>query len=102
MALGGMKSPLDYDYYDILSAFQKSIRGSDVDASLHYLARLLATDNLESIIRRLLVIVYEDVGLANPGLGPKVVAACEAAVKIGLPEAEISACSSRNRHCLIA
>ena len=88
MALGGMKSPLDYDYYDILSAFQKSIRGSDVDASLHYLARLLATDNLESIIRRLLVIVYEDVGLANPGLGPKVVAACEAAVKIGLPEAK--------------
>lgn len=88
-ALGGMKYPLGQnDYYDILSAFQKSIRGSDVDASLHYLTRLLALNDLESIIRRLLVIVYEDVGLANPGLGPKVLAACDAALKVGFPEAK--------------
>lgn len=76
------------DFYDILSAFQKSIRGSDVDASLHYLTRLLATGDLPSIVRRLFVIVYEDIGLANPNLGPKIVAACEAALKVGLPEAK--------------
>lgn len=88
-ALAGMKHPLGQnDYYDILSAFQKAIRGSDVNASLHYLTRLLALNDLESIVRRLLVIVYEDVGLANPNLGPKVLAACEAAIKVGLPEAK--------------
>ncbi len=77
------------DYYDILSAFQKSIRGSDVDASLHYLARLITFGDLTSIIRRLQVIVYEDVGLANPILGAKVHAACETALKLGLPEGRI-------------
>ena len=76
-------------YYDMLSAFQKSIRGSDVDASLHYLARLIVTGDLESIFRRMSVIVYEDIGLANPSMGPKVMAAIEAARLVGLPEARI-------------
>ena len=76
-------------YYDMLSAFQKSIRGSDVDASLHYLARLIVTGDLESIFRRMSVIVYEDIGLANPSMGPKVMAAFEAARLVGLPEARI-------------
>ena len=76
-------------YYDMLSAFQKSIRGSDVDAALHYLARLIVTGDLESIFRRMSVIVYEDIGLANPSMGPKVMAAIEAARLVGLPEARI-------------
>ncbi len=76
-------------YYDMLSAFQKSIRGSDVDASLHYLARLITLGDLDSIFRRMSVIAYEDIGLANPSIGPKVMAAIEAAKLVGLPEARI-------------
>lgn len=76
-------------YYDVLSAFQKSIRGSDVNASIHYLARLLESGDLEAIARRLSVIVYEDIGLANPSMGPRVMAAIEAALRVGLPEARI-------------
>ena len=76
-------------YYDVLSAFQKSIRGSDVDASLHYLARLIMQGDLESIYRRMSVIAYEDIGLANPTIGPKVEAAISAAERVGLPEARI-------------
>lgn len=76
-------------YYDTLSGLQKSIRGSDVDAALHYLAKLLASDDLLSLTRRLQVIAYEDVGLANPNIGPRVVAACQAALDLGLPEARI-------------
>lgn len=76
-------------YYDVLSAFQKSIRGSDVDASLHYLARLIAAGDLDSIYRRMSVIAYEDIGLANPSIGPKVMAAIEASELVGLPEARI-------------
>ena len=76
-------------HYDLLSAFQKSIRGSDVDASLHYLARLLEIGDLESIFRRMSVIVYEDIGLANPSMGPKVDAAIHACERVGLPEAII-------------
>ncbi len=76
-------------YYDMLSAFQKSIRGSDVDASLHYLARLITIGDLDSIFRRMSVIAYEDIGLANPSIGPKVMAAIEAAKLVGLPEARI-------------
>ena len=76
-------------YYDMLSAFQKSIRGSDVDASLHYLARLITIGDLDSIFRRMAVIAYEDIGLANPSIGPKVMAAIEAAKLVGLPEARI-------------
>lgn len=76
-------------HYDVLSAFQKSIRGSDVDASLHYLARLIAAGDLDSIYRRMSVIAYEDIGLANPLIGPKVMAAIHAAELVGLPEARI-------------
>ena len=76
-------------HYDVLSAFQKSIRGSDVDASLHYLARLIEEGDLDSIFRRMSVIAYEDIGLANPSIGPKVMAAIEAAKLVGLPEARI-------------
>lgn len=90
-ALGDKSLSLDdgNDYYDILSAFQKSLRGSDVQASLHYLSRLILLEDMDSIIRRLLVTVYEDVGLANPNLGPRVLAACETAKKVGFPEARI-------------
>ena len=76
-------------YYDVLSAFQKSIRGSDVDASIHYLARLIAAGDLDSIYRRMSVIAYEDIGLANPSIGPKVMAAIQASELVGLPEARI-------------
>lgn len=76
-------------HYDVLSAFQKSIRGSDVDASLHYLARLIEAGDLDSIYRRMSVICYEDIGLANPSMGPKVMAAIHACELVGLPEARI-------------
>ena len=76
-------------YYNVISAFQKSIRGSDVHASLHYLARLIDAGDLDIIVRRLSVIVYEDIGLANPSMGPKVDAAINSALRLGLPEARI-------------
>ena len=76
-------------HYDVLSGLQKSIRGSDVDASLHYLERLIAEGDLDSIYRRLSVIAYEDIGLANPAMGPKVLAAIHARELVGLPEARI-------------
>ncbi|GIO21823.1 replication-associated recombination protein A [Oceanobacillus sp. J11TS1] len=76
-------------HYDVLSAFQKSIRGSDVDAALHYLGRLIEAGDLDSIARRLIVIAYEDIGLASPQAGPRAVAAVQAAERIGFPEARI-------------
>jgi len=76
-------------FYNTLSGLHKSIRGSDVNASLHYLAILLLTEDLQSITRRLMCIAYEDIGLANPSMGPKVMAACDAALALGLPEARI-------------
>lgn len=76
-------------HYDVLSAFQKSIRGSDVNAALHYLARLLEAGDLDSVGRRLVVIAYEDIGLANPQAGPRTLHAVEAAERLGLPEARI-------------
>ncbi|MEE3344187.1 MAG: replication-associated recombination protein A [Bacilli bacterium] len=76
-------------YYDTISAFQKSIRGSDVNASLYYLAVLLEADDIDIICRRLSVIVYEDIGLANPAMGPRVDAAINSALRLGLPEARI-------------
>lgn len=79
----------DDGHYDVISALQKSIRGSDVDAALHYLARLIEAEDLDIIYRRLSVIAYEDIGLANPSIGPKVMAAIEAAEILGLPEARI-------------
>ena len=76
-------------HYDTISALQKSIRGSDADAAIHYLGRLLESGDIETIIRRLSVILYEDIGLANLGLGPKAEAAFAAALRLGLPEARI-------------
>jgi len=76
-------------YYDLLSALQKSIRGSDVNASIHYLARLIEGGDIEAICRRLSVIVYEDIGLANPSMGPKLDACINASLRVGLPEARI-------------
>ena len=75
------------DYYDILSAFHKSVRGSDVNAALHYLSRLIVAGDLKSLVRRIRAIVYEDIGLANPLMGVKVDAACNIAEKVGFPEA---------------
>lgn len=77
------------NYYDALSAFQKSIRGSDVDAALYYLAKLIQVGDFDSIERRLITIAYEDIGLANPALCARVVSALEGARKIGFPEARI-------------
>ncbi len=77
------------NYYDVISAFQKSIRGSDVNAALHYLARLLEAEDLDIIYRRMSVIAYEDIGLANPSIGPKVDAAINACERLGLPEGRI-------------
>ena len=76
-------------YYDVISAFQKSIRGSDVDAALHYLARLIEAEDLDTIYRRMSVIAYEDIGLANPIMGVKVDACINACERLGLPEARI-------------
>lgn len=88
------KSAMKYDragdqHYDILSAFQKSIRGSDENAALHYLARLIAAQDLPSICRRLLVIAAEDVGLAFPNAIPIVKACVDSALQLGFPEARI-------------
>ena len=77
------------NHYDLLSAFQKSIRGSDVNASLYYLGRLIMEEDLDSIYRRMTVIAYEDIGLASPLMGVKVEAAINASERVGLPEARI-------------
>lgn len=76
-------------HYDVISAFQKSIRGSDVNAALHYLARLIEAEDLDILYRRMTVIAYEDIGLANPSIGPKVDACINACERLGLPEARI-------------
>lgn len=88
------KKAIRYDkdgdsHYDIISAFQKSIRGSDPDAAMHYLARLVSSDDLQIIIRRLLVIAAEDVGLAYPQAVSIVKSCCDAALQLGFPEARI-------------
>lgn len=77
------------DHYDIVSAYQKSMRGSDPDAALHYLARLLEAGDLPSACRRLLVCACEDVGLAWPQILPIVKSAVDIALQVGLPEARI-------------
>ena len=77
------------NYYDLLSALQKSIRGSDPDAAVHYLARLLEAGQMQSACRRLMVIACEDVGLAYPQIIPTVKAAVDAALMLGMPEARI-------------
>ena len=88
------KSAMRYDregdeHYDIVSAYQKSMRGSDPDAAVHYLGRLLESGDLPSACRRLLVCASEDVGLANPQIIPIVKAAVDTALMVGLPEARI-------------
>ena len=110
-----LKPSLDYDkngdgYYDTLSGLHKSIRGSDVNASLHYLAKLLYTEDLLPLCRRLYCICYEDISLANPSMGPKVYAACQAALDLGMPEARLPlatividmALSSKSNSALLA
>ena len=77
------------NHYQLISAFQKSIRGSDPDAAIYYLARLIAIGDLDIIYRRMSVIAYEDIGLANPSMGPKVRACIETCEMLGLPEARI-------------
>ena len=76
-------------YFQTLSGLQKSIRGSDVDAALHYLGMLLASEDLLSLVRRLQVMVFEDIGLANPQLALRVKTACDVALDVGMPEARI-------------
>ncbi|QXE00520.1 replication-associated recombination protein A [Terribacillus sp. DMT04] len=87
-------------HYDVLSAFQKSIRGSDVDAALHYLARLIEAGDLDSIGRRMIVCAYEDIGLANPQAGPRTLAAVEAAERVGFPEARLPLANALVELCL--
>ncbi|WP_066257810.1 replication-associated recombination protein A [Neobacillus drentensis] len=87
-------------HYDVLSAFQKSIRGSDVNAALHYLGRLIEAGDLPSISRRLIVIAYEDIGLANPQAGARTLAAIETAERIGFPEARIPLANAVIELCL--
>ncbi|MDR1565386.1 MAG: replication-associated recombination protein A [Oscillospiraceae bacterium] len=77
------------EHYDILSAFQKSMRGSDPDAAIHYLARLLEAGDMQSACRRLIVCACEDVGLAFPNIIPIVKACVDTAFMVGLPEAQI-------------
>lgn len=77
------------EHYDVISAYQKSMRGSDPDAALHYLARLLEAGDLISAARRLLVCACEDVGLAYPMIMPIVKSAVDIAMQVGLPEAQI-------------
>lgn len=74
------------DFHDLKSALQKSIRGSDVDAALYYFSRLIETGDYESLMRRMIIIGYEDIGLANPAIPSRVVQACNAFRQIGFPE----------------
>ncbi|AOG60280.1 recombination factor protein RarA [Spiroplasma helicoides] len=74
------------EFHNLKSAFQKSIRGSDVNASLHYWARLMAIGDYEIIMRRMQVIAYEDIGLANPAIAQRVILACQSFREIGMPE----------------
>lgn len=87
-------------FYNLLSALQKSIRGSDVNAALYYLAHLLETGDLVAVNRRLLVIAYEDIGLADPSVGTNVLAAVMASERLGLPEARIPLAVAVVQMCL--
>ncbi|MFJ7737861.1 replication-associated recombination protein A [Lysinibacillus sp. NPDC097287] len=87
-------------FYNLLSALQKSVRGSDTNAALFYLAHLLEVGDLVAVNRRLLVMAYEDVGLANPDVGPHILAAVQAAERLGLPEARIPLASAVIEMCL--
>lgn len=87
-------------FYNLLSALQKSIRGSDTNAALYYLAHCLENGDLVAVNRRLLVMSYEDVGLADPSVGPHVLAAVQAAERLGLPEARIPLAQAVIEMCL--
>lgn len=87
-------------FYNLLSALQKSVRGSDTNAALYYLAHLLETGDLVAVSRRLLVMAYEDIGLANPQVGTHMLAAIQAAERLGLPEARIPLASAVIEMCL--
>lgn len=87
-------------HYDVLSAFQKSVRGSDVNAALHYMGRLIEAGDLVSISRRMLVMAYEDVGLANPQAATHTLSAIQTAEKIGFPEARIPLANAVIELCL--
>lgn len=99
------KSSFNFDkdgdfHYDVMSAFQKSIRGSDVDAALHYLAQLIKGGDLPTIARRLLVISFEDIGLASPQAASRTLAAIESAERLGFPEARIPLAQAVIELCL--
>lgn len=87
-------------FYNLLSALQKSVRGSDTNAALFYLAHLLEIGDLVAVSRRLLVMAYEDIGLASPDVGPHMLAAIQAAERLGLPEARIPLASAVIEMCL--
>lgn len=86
---GGDSASYGDGYYDMLSSFQKSIRGQDAQGAIHYLAELLRVGDLDIICRRLMVTAYEDIGLANPELCARVVIGCQAVREVGMPEAEL-------------
>lgn len=87
-------------FYNLLSALQKSVRGSDTNAAIYYLAHLLENGDLIAVCRRLLVMAYEDIGLANPAVGAHVYAATESAKILGLPEARIPLANAVIEMCL--
>ncbi len=88
------------NHYDLLSAFQKSIRGSDINAAMHYLARLLKSGDHISLLRRLLIIAYEDIGLANPQAVDRTISAVKTFERVGLPEGRIPLAFSVSELCL--
>ncbi|WP_220751415.1 replication-associated recombination protein A [Apilactobacillus xinyiensis] len=99
------KKPISGDkngdsHYNVISALQKSIRGSDVNAALHYAARLIYSGDIQSLSRRLMVIAYEDIGLANPNLCSRTIQAIDAANKLGLPEGRIPISDTIIEMCL--
>lgn len=81
-------------HYDLLSAFHKSLRGSDINASLYYLAKLILSGDLLGIERRMLAVAYEDIGLANPNIALRVKTAIDAAKRLGFPEARLPLASA--------
>lgn len=87
-------------FYNLLSALQKSVRGSDVNAAMYYLAHLLENGDLVAVSRRLLVMAYEDIGVANPAVGAHVLASIQAAERLGLPEARIPLANAVVEMCL--
>ncbi|XP_067660052.1 uncharacterized AAA domain-containing protein YrvN-like [Haliotis asinina] len=76
-------------HYDTVSAFHKSLRGSDVDAALYYLAKLIKSGDIQGLERRMIAVAYEDVGMASPNIGMRVIAAVDAAKRIGFPEGRL-------------